>query len=184
MASKEDLTLGEIAVKTRLLTQEQLTKCLEEQKNRTNWKSLGEILVEKQYITDSQLQALVNLQKRNLQVKTHQSRRVKQDNLFGRLAIRLGFATEKQVEESLGTQLMINESHFLRLGEIMVKKEYISEEQLNKIVDFQNQRQVTCSGCGQKYNLVLFNEGAKILCYNCENEVVASSSIMNGSSNP
>jgi len=183
MASKEDLTLGEIAVKTRLLTQEQLTVCLEDQKKQPHWKSLGEIFVEKQYITDSQLQALINLQKRNLQVKTHQSRRVKQDNLFGRLAIRLGFATEKQVEESLGTQLMINESHFLRLGEIMVKKEYISEEQLNKIIDFQSQRQVTCSGCGQKYNLVLFNEGAKILCYNCDNEIVASSSVMNGSSN-
>ncbi|MFH0888057.1 MAG: hypothetical protein V1871_02465 [Planctomycetota bacterium] len=184
MASKEDLSLGEIAVKTRLLTQEQLTKCLEDQKNRVKWKSLGEIFVEKQYITDSQLQALVSLQKRNLQAKTNQSRRVKQENLFGRLAIRLGFASEKQVEESLGTQLMINEAHFLRLGEIMVKKEYITDDQLKKIIDFQNQRQVTCLGCGQKYNLILFNEGAKILCYNCDNEVIASSLITNGSSNP
>jgi len=184
MASKEDLVLGEIAVKTRLITQEQLTECLEDQKKHPHWKSVGKILVEKHYITDSQLQFLINIQKRNLQVKTHQSRRIKQDNLFGRLAIRLGFATEKQVEQSLGMQLMIEESHFLRLGEIMVKKEYLTEEQLKKIIDFQTQRQVICSGCGQNYNLVLFNEGAKILCYNCDNEIVVSSSTTNGLSNP
>ncbi|MFH1232010.1 MAG: hypothetical protein V1709_11000 [Planctomycetota bacterium] len=184
MASKEDLVLGEIAVKTRLITQEQLTECLRDQKKRIHWKSVGEILVEKQYITNSQLQFLINIQKRNLEVKTHQSRRIKQDNLFGRLAIRLGFATEKQVEESLGMQLMIEESHFLRLGEIMVKKGYITDEKLKKVIGFQAQRQVTCSRCGQKYNLVLFNEGAKILCYDCDNEIVASSPIINDSSNP
>jgi hypothetical protein len=182
MASKEDLVLGEIAVKTRLITKEQLNECLHDQKKRTSWKSVGEILVEKQYITNSQLKFLINIQQRNLEVKTHQSRRVKQDNLFGRLAIRLGFATEKQVEESLGMQLMIEESHFLRLGEIMVKKGYMTDEQLKSIIDFQTQRQVNCSGCGQKYNLVLFNEGAKILCYNCDNEIVASATTISGSS--
>jgi hypothetical protein len=176
MASKEDLVLGEIALKTRLINQEHLKECIEEQKKQIRWKSLGEIFVAKKYITPSQLQFIVDIQKRNLELKTHQSRRVKQDNLFGRLAIRLGFASEKQVEESLGMQLMIEESHFLRLGEIMLKKGYINDEQLKKIIEFQAQRQVTCSGCGQKYNLVLFNEGAQISCYNCDSAITVASS--------
>jgi len=71
---------------------------------------------------------------------------------------------------------MINDTHFLRLGEIMVKKGFISDEQLKKVVNFQAQRQIICSGCGQKYNMVLFNENSKIPCYNCNNEILVTTS--------
>jgi hypothetical protein len=170
-ASKEDLVFGEIAVKSRLITQSQLEECLEEQKNNPDWKSLGELLIARQYLAPHQLQFLIDIQRRNLELKANQSRRVKQDNLFGRLLMRLGFATDKQIEESLGLQLMINDTHFLRLGEIMVKKGFISDDQLKQVVDFQAQRQVICPGCGQKYNMILFNEGSKIPCYNCDNKI-------------
>lgn len=174
MASKEDLVFGEIAVKSRLITQEQLEECLNEQKNNPTWKSLGELLIAKQYLAPHQLQFLIDVQKRNLELKANQSRRIKQDNLFGRLLMRLGFATDKQVEESLGMQLMINDTHFLRLGEIMVKKGFINDGQLKQVVDFQAQRQIICAGCGQKYNMILFNEGSRIPCYNCTNEIAVT----------
>lgn len=174
MASlKEDLVFGEIAVKSRLITQQQLDKCLEEQKNNPDWKSLGELLISKQYLASHQLQFLIDLQRRNLELKANQSRRTKQDNLFGRLLMRLGFATDKQIEESLGLQLMINDTHLLRLGEIMVKKGFITDDQLKKVIDFQARRQIICHKCGQKYNMILFNEGTKIPCYNCDQEIAA-----------
>ena len=61
MASKEDLVFGEIAVKSRLVTQEQLDECLEEQKNNPNWRSLGELLIAKQYLAPHQLQFQISL---------------------------------------------------------------------------------------------------------------------------
>ncbi|MDI6732836.1 MAG: hypothetical protein QME51_01035 [Planctomycetota bacterium] len=173
MASKEDLVFGEIAVKSHFVTQEQLNECLEKQRNNTKWNSLGAILVEKNYLTPHQLQFILNIQKRNWELKAHQSRKVKQDNLFGRLVIRLGFATDRQVEESLGMQLIVNDGQPLRLGEIMVKKGFITEEQLNKVLKFQSLRQAICPGCGRKYNLVLFNDGATIPCYICDNKITA-----------
>jgi hypothetical protein len=166
-ATKEDLVLGDIAVKSRLVTQEQLDKCLRAQKESSSWKSLGTFLLEKNYITPHQLQFLIEIQKRNLELKANQSRRIKQDNLLGRLLIRFGYVTEKEIEESLGAQLMINDTHFLRLGEIMIKKGFITEEKLKKVIEFQAQRQVFCPKCQQKYNLILFNDGTQIPCYSC-----------------
>lgn len=170
-STREDLILGEIAIKARVITRQQLEKVLQEQKKLTHWKSLGEFLLEKKYVTPTQLQLLVDVQRRNLELKTYQARRIKQDNLFGRLIIRRGFASERQVEEALGEQLIADDANFLRLGEIMVKKGFISEEQFEEVVGFQTSRQISCAKCGQKYNMILFNDGAQIQCFNCENTI-------------
>lgn len=168
---KEDLILGDIAVKMNLVNETQVQECLKVQKTLREWKPLGVLLMEKGYLSEDQLQSLVDVQSRNIEAKAVQTRRIKEDNIFGRIAIKLGFATEAQVDECLGVQLTMQDDYFLRLGEILLKRKYLTEEQVQKILDYQTGRLITCSKCGHKYNTILFNSGAKFVCYKCDNEL-------------
>jgi len=170
-STREDLILGEIAIKAKVLTRAQLDKCLEEQKKLSRWKSLGEFLLENKYVTPSQLQLLVDVQRRNLEMKTYNRRQLRQENLFGRLVVRMGFAKESQVEQALNEQCSNDDAPFDKLGEVMLKMKMISREQLSRVIQFQSKRQIICPRCSQKYNLILYNAGVKIKCYICNTEM-------------
>jgi tRNA A-37 threonylcarbamoyl transferase component Bud32/tetratricopeptide (TPR) repeat protein len=62
-------------------------------------------------------------------------------NAFGRVAIAQGFATAKQVEEAVEAMRKLAELGFReRLGEIMVKKGYLTTDQVQKILHIQGSR--------------------------------------------
>lgn len=174
MAPKEDLIFGDIAIRSRLVTEERVAECIKIQQSLKEWKPLGVVLMEKGYITLVQLQTLVDIQKRNIEAKAIRARRLKEDNIFGKIALRLGFTSEKQVDECLGVQLEMADDYPLRLGEIMVKKGFLTEEQVKKISEFQGKRLITCPKCGQNYNVILFNPGAKFICYACDKELTTN----------
>lgn len=174
MAPKEDLIFGDIAIRSRLVTEERVAECIRFQQTLKEWKPLGLILVEKGYLTAGQLQTLVDVQKRNIEAKAIRARRLKEDNIFGKIAIRLGFISEKQVDECLGVQLEMADDYPLRLGEIMVKKGFLTEQQAKKISEFQGKRLIVCPKCGQNYNVILFNPDVKFTCYSCDKELTTN----------
>ncbi|MEK7449716.1 MAG: hypothetical protein AAB019_09580 [Planctomycetota bacterium] len=171
MVTESDLVFGEIAIKTRLVTARQIDEAITIQHGLPEWKPLGLILLEKQYLTKEQLENIIDIQKRNLETRAIQLRYIKEDNIFGRLAIKLNLATEQQVEECLGVQLMMQDDYLLRLGELMVKKKYLSGTDVKKILEYQSAQVIHCPKCDTKYNVVLFNPGAKFICYECETEL-------------
>ena len=118
MAEKIDLSFGDIAVKMGLITPSQMEKCLTIQSalDKPKWKPLGLIMAEQGYLTSEQVAMIVNIQKRNIEIQAIQKRRMVEDNIFGRIAIKFGYATESQVEECLGVQLLLGNDYFLRLG--------------------------------------------------------------------
>lgn len=173
MAEKVDLSFGDIAVKMGLITRPQMEKCLKVQSEseQLKWKPLGLIMADEGYLTKEQVTMIVNIQKRNIEIQAVHRRRMTEDNIFGRIVIKLGYATESQVEECLGVQLVLGNDYFLRLGEIMVKKGFLTESQVTEVMAYQESRIVTCPKCNSKYNAILFNPGKKFICYKCNNEL-------------
>ena len=56
---------------------------------------------------------------------SNRQKAVREDNLFGKVAIRLGCCVEEQLQECLALQEQLPKERFMRLGDIMVIKGYL-----------------------------------------------------------
>src|SRR6516225_5677925 len=130
---RADGLFGQIAVRLGILTKQQLQEVLELQRFARGHKPLGVLLMELNYVTQKILEA----QKQMLTEASNRQKAVREDNLFGKVAIRLGCCTEEQLQECLALQEQLPKERFMRLGDIMVIKGYLSVEQVKKITDTQ-----------------------------------------------
>ena len=167
MLTKADILFGKIAVKAGMCSDEQIDECIRMQEEMQQRKPLGMIMLEKAYISEDQLQKIIEIQKTNLQEKAINSRTKRDDGMFGRIVLKLGFASEEQVHDAVRIQAKIEEDIFLRLGEIMVKKGYLSNEQVQAVLDYQKTKIVVCPDCQTQFNVIMFTEGSDLSCYKC-----------------
>jgi K+ transporter len=128
-------------------------------------------MLEKGYITEEQLQKIIMIQRARAQERARHIREKRDDNLFGKLVIRFGYATEEQVNECMHIQEKMENDLFMRLGEIMVRKGYLSNEQVQAVLEYQKMKILTCKVCNTQYNVVMFQPGAKMRCYKCNAEL-------------
>jgi ribosomal protein S27E len=164
---KADALFGQIALRLGILTKQQLQEALELQRFAKGHKPLGVLLMETRMVTEQDLERIVKAQKDLLEAANSRQKAVKEDNLFGKVAIRLGFCAEEQLVECLALQEQLPRERFMRLGDIMVIKGYLSVEQVKKISDTQKGLIVYCPQCDTQYNVVMFRPGASIQCYRC-----------------
>lgn len=139
---QSEILLGNILLKNKSITPEQLRKALVTQKDTfTNNKenlTLGEILLSLEYITTDDLQRALRIQRANLQ-RYDSAQEEKKARLLGRDAVDLGLLSYEQLEECIAKQLEINEKQNtkVRLGEILVSEGYTTPEQILEILEFQ-----------------------------------------------
>jgi len=164
---RADGLFGQIAVRLGILTKQQLQEVLELQRFARGHKPLGVLLMELNYVTQKDLERILEAQKQMLTDASNRQKAVREDNLFGKVAIRLGCCTEEQLQECLALQEQLPKERFMRLGDIMVIKGYLSVEQVKKITDTQKGLIVYCPQCDTQYNVVMFRPGASIQCYKC-----------------
>ena len=105
------------------------------------------------------------------------SRKTKQreeheDNLFGKIAVRLHFLTEDELEDCLTLQHKISSQTMMRLGDIMAKLGLITPKQIREILSHQLGLIVYCPTCDTQYNVVMFRPGAAIPCYGCGKKIL------------
>jgi len=167
MMTKADILFGKIAVKAAIVTEAQIDECIRVQEEMEQRKPLGMILLDRGHITEEQLQKIIDIQKSNLQEKAIHSRTKRDDGMFGRVVLKLGFATEEQVHDAVRIQAKIEEDIFLRLGEIMVKKGYMTNEQVQEVLEYQKTKIVVCPDCHTQFNVIMFTEGSELSCYKC-----------------
>ncbi len=101
--------LGELLVKSGVLTEDQLLAVLEEQKK--NRRLLGEIIVERGYTTKEKLDAVL----------AHQY-----GSILGEILIEKGYVTFEQLQNAMEDQ----KSSSKTLGEILIDRGYIAETDL------------------------------------------------------
>lgn len=164
---KADALFGQIALRLGIVTRAQLEEALELQRFAQGHKPLGVLLMELKYVTEKDLERILKAQQEILNQASSRHRAVREDNLFGKVAIRLGFCTEEQLAECLALQEQLPRERFMRLGDIMVIKGYLTVEQVRKIAETQKGLIVYCPQCDTQYNVVMFRPGASLQCYKC-----------------
>jgi len=164
---RADGLFGQIALRLGILTKAQLQEALELQRFAKVQKPLGVLLMELKYVTEKDLEKIIKAQEEIVAQASSRQKAVKEDNLFGKVAIRMSFCSEEQLVECLALQEQLPKERFMRLGDIMVIKGYLTVDQVRKISDTQKGLIVYCPQCDTQYNVVMFRPGASIQCYKC-----------------
>jgi len=166
--TKADTLFGKIALEQGFLSEAQLRECLELQAYMDPpVPPLGVLLMRMGYIDDAKLRQIIEVQRKRLHDFEQSLRARREDNLFGKVVIRMGLAREEQVRACLEVQDSLPPGQIKRLGDILVQKGVLTPEEIQRVLDFQAGLILYCPGCDREYNMVLFNAGAKIACYQC-----------------
>jgi ribosomal protein S27E len=164
---RADALFGQIALRLEILTKAQLQEVLELQRFTHSHKPLGVLLMELKYVGSKDLDRILEAQKLILADASDRRKAVREDNLFGKVAIRLSCCTEAQLQECLALQEQLPKGRFMRLGDIMVIKGILTVEQTKKVTDTQRGLIIYCPQCDTQYNVVMFRPGSSIHCYKC-----------------
>jgi hypothetical protein len=164
---RADSLFGQIALRLNIITKKQLQDALELQRCARTHKPLGVLLMELKYVSDRDLEKILEAQKQIAAQAANRHKVVREDNLFGKVAIRLGHCSEVQVAECMSLQEQLPHDRFMRLGDIMVIKGYLSVAQVRKVIETQKGLIVYCPQCDTQYNVVMFRPGASLQCYRC-----------------
>lgn len=97
-------------------------------------------------------------------------KRIKDDNLLGRLVINLGFADETKVDECM-MAMFSNRDNPSSLTKLLLEKEYLTQEDIDKVKTYKSARLLTCPKCKIQYNTILFKPDAKFFCHGCNTEL-------------
>lgn len=140
MATARDILFGQIALERGILTRAQLDEALKRQEAGDR-RQLGMILVEAGHVDEEELELVLSVQRERLARAPDNSAGKLSDVLFGRLIVARKLATQGQVNECLREQARIEDmGMFLRLGEILVRKGYLTTEQTDEIAAYQRKQ--------------------------------------------
>lgn len=132
-----NLLFGRIAVKNGFCTQDEIDEALlklHDSKERGDTITLGEILKDKSILTDGQVLEILNTQ-----LKTVADR---EDRLFGQLAVCNEFCTAGEIKECLALQKKYKKRKKVpRIGELLVKKGFLTEQERDALVHTQRRLQ-------------------------------------------
>jgi serine/threonine protein kinase/DNA-directed RNA polymerase subunit RPC12/RpoP len=147
-----DLLLGKIAVREGLITREQLFDCLQAQERNPS-RSIGSIMVSRGYLRQEDVDRLVEVQKSEFESASPAADggAPRRSVLLGRLLLERGLATDYQVNEALRLQGRMAELGIVpvpTLGEVLLRRGYLSREALETALQLQNLQLYTCPDCG------------------------------------
>lgn len=170
MEEEKDILFGKIARELGLVSKEDIQECVRIQEQLKESRPLGKILIDRGYIAPEQVDEIVEKQKENLRQKGKITRKIKRENLYGKLALRFDFATKDQINEAVRVQANFKEREekVMPLGRILKSRGYITPEEHDIILNFQENNLLPCPSCGKEYNVVMYNPGASIPCYACD----------------
>lgn len=173
MIVRKDLLLRSLIVTDKAVTQEQFQECLKIQREQNFYKSIGTIMVEKGYLTIEKVCHFLKIQEDNLLHAAHFRKVTSGETLFGTIAVMKKYASLPQIEESLGEQRRLRrQGIFLRLGEILVSKKYMSVEQVLSVLKRQDTHVLCCSLCRKRFNVTTFSNRKRFFCSICGGKLV------------
>ncbi len=169
MAEEDEILLGKLALKLSFLSASQLEDALRDQDFYTPGTPLGEILVDKGYLSKDQLERLLETQKKNLAKRDrYLNNSTRKDTLFGKIAIRLGYVDEHQMNWCLREQGKPPEQGGgRRLGAYLVENEFMTHAQVQKILEEQQRGLCECPDCDKRYNIIGYSVDTVYKCKYC-----------------
>jgi hypothetical protein len=144
MLDTRGLVIGELAVRDRLISRDQLDDVVEVQQKGGFNQPLGSLMLERKLLTKSQLDGLLQRQKQVLQ---EYEKTLSVSGLFGRIAIEIGLISEKQLAEAIRRQLTLDfEGKHTKIGQILLAMKAILPEDFWEVIH--SQGAFRCGNCG------------------------------------
>jgi hypothetical protein len=173
MIVRKDMLFGSLAIADKAVTKDQLEECLRLQREQQYYKSIGTIMVEKGYIDRDRVGQLLKLQEENLKEAAGVGDAGSGETLFGTVAVMKRFTTLSQVEECLEEQRRLRRlGIFLRLGEILISRGYMTVKQVLSVLERQRTQVLNCSRCKKRFNVTAFSNRRRFFCNVCGGELV------------
>jgi hypothetical protein len=95
--------------------------------------------------------------------------------LFGQLAVRYGYISPTQLSECLREQATLAQGgSALRLGQLLIRKQYLSSAHFLKLLRLQNKEGGNCPSCGTVLDPRADGAGAPASCSRCGTAVHVS----------
>jgi len=162
MLDTRGLVIGELAVRDRLISRDQLEDVVAFQAKSNFNQPLGSLMLEHKLLTKAQLESLLKRQKEALQ---EYEKALSVSGLFGRIAIEVGLITEKQLNEAIRRQLALDfEGKHTKIGQILLGMKAIRPSGFWEIIRAQGS--FRCLECGHVLNEPKFEKSA-IHCEKC-----------------
>ena len=150
MAQHRDILFGQIALERELVTQAQLDDVLARQDDGDD-RQIGMLMLDAGHVNEDELDMVLQIQRERLARTATNSTAKLSDVLFGRLVVARKLATQGQVNESIREQGKIEQmGMFMRLGEILVKKGFCSEAQIDELASYQRKQMAQFDEKNQK----------------------------------
>ena len=163
MLDTRGLVIGELAVRDRLISRDQLEDVVDVQQKSGFSQPLGSLMLERKLLTKTQLDGLLQRQKQVLQ---EYEKTLSVSGLFGRIAIEIGLINEKQLAEAIRRQLAADfEKKHTKIGQILLAMKAISPTQFWEVIH--SQGVFRCGDCGHTLDNPKFQKTA-IHCEKCD----------------
>lgn len=173
MIVRRDLLFGSLAVAEKDVSLEQLQECIDIQRRQRYYKSIGRVMLGKGYLDLPAISRLLRMQEENLKEAAGIVGAGSGETLFGAVAVMKRFTTLTQVEECLDEQRRLRRlGIFLRLGEILVSRKYMTVTQVLTVLKRQSTQVLTCSRCKKRFNVTAFSNRKRFFCNVCGAELV------------
>ena len=144
MLDTRGLVIGELAVRDRLISRDQLDDVVEIQQKGGFNQPLGSLMLERKLLTKTQLDSLLQRQKQVLQ---EYEKTLSVSGLFGRIAIEIGLISEKTLAEAIRRQLTLDfEGKHTKIGQILLSMKAILPEDFWEVIH--SQGAFRCGNCG------------------------------------
>ncbi len=152
MASRNELLFGTIAVQLGCVNSAQVTECVRTQVAPETIvpRPLGLLLVGKKYLQTDDVSRVLREQANRLKTYPIPAPHTARGEPLGQILTREGFINRYQLNECLRLQATYQEDYGLpmRLGELMVRKGYMTREQVRLAVRKQVSEVLACPRCG------------------------------------
>ena len=167
MSSDKEILFGKIAVLLGYVTDEQIDWAVQIQEEE-HGRPLGAILLSESVISDEQLAHILQVQTKNMQKPPSYSSQKKVDILFGKLAVKHKYTSQGVVNWALRQQALFEKSGiFLKLGELLIHKGYLTPAQVQEILSLQGKKILVCTNCLTQYNVAKYKPGSYVKCTSC-----------------
>lgn len=165
---RNQLLIGKIAEEMGYLTTAQLDQCVEAQRVAGQEVAIGQVMIERGFLKADQLDEVLEIQKERFRERDPHTYEKLEDILFGRLLVREGLVTEKQVREALRDQAASEKpAEFRYLGELLVDRGLIKAEDVARLLKLQRKAILYCEECLVQFNVSEFHESAEFKCKKC-----------------
>jgi len=162
MLDTRGLVIGELAVRDRLITRDQLDEVVDLQQKSNFSQPLGSLMLERKLLTHAQLDGLLQRQKEVLQ---DYEKALSVSGLFGRIAIEVGLITEQQLSTAIRRQLTLDfQGKRTKIGQILLAMKAIRPSGFWEVIRAQGT--FRCGDCGHILDEPRFEQTA-IHCEKC-----------------